>query len=445
MGKITMKNAALAFILTLSIGVSGQVLGGGPSSVLSRSRLSPQQRVLGLSLLWSEAKFGFAYYSDLPMNWDSLYEDFIPRVLDAKTDYDYYLQLMKFYAYLKDGHSGVFWPAEFNEALGYPPIEIRKIDGRAVVFRLLKNTEELSRNHIVPGLTIVKVDGRPVSEMVAYWRELKTASTQQATDRLDYFRVLAGPRNSIAGVVLEEPDGTMRTAQLTRSEAFFNDINLEPTQLYSSRRLETHIGYFQANGMRPDVAEAFARFIQDVADMTALILDLRYNGGGDDAVSFDMVSRLINAPLDGPIYEVTTYRADRRAHGEEQEIVREPKGKIEPTRGKHFTGPLIVLIGEQTQSATESGFLAVIRNRPSTLFVGQPTAGSTGQPMIFELPGGAIGAVCGSRTEGPGGRRFVGTGFQPDISISPSREDLFRGRDSALEKAIQVLNQRPNL
>jgi C-terminal processing protease CtpA/Prc len=65
--------------------------------------------------------------------------------------------------------------------------------------------------------------------------------------------------------------------------------------------------------------------------------------------------------------------------------------------------------------------------------------------MIFKLPGGAIGAVCGSRTEGPGGRRFVGTGFQPDISISPSREDLFRGRDSALEKAIQVLNQRPNL
>jgi len=347
MGKITMKNAVLPLILTLSVAVTGQVHEGETSNVLSRSTLSPQQRVLGLSLLWSEAKFGFAYYSELPMNWDSLYEDFIPRVLDAKTDYDYYLELMKFYAYLKDGHSGVFWPAEFNEALGYPPIEVRKIDGRAVVFRLLKNTEDLSRNHIVPGLSIVKVDGKPVRELVAYWRGLKTASTQQATDRLDYFRVLAGPRDSITEVVLEEPDGATRTVRLTRSEAFFNDINLEPIQLYSSRQLDAHIGYFQANGMRPDVAEAFARFIQDSADMRALMLDLRYNGGGDDAVSFDMVSRLINVPLDGPIYEVTPYRADRRAHGEEQEIVREPQGKIQPAPGNHFTGRLIVLIGEE--------------------------------------------------------------------------------------------------
>jgi len=436
-----MKHMVLALFLTFSIAVEGQTLRGPASSVLTRSTLSPQERLLGLSFLWSEAKFGFAYYSDLGLNWDSLYEEFIPRVLGAKTDYDYYLELMRFYAYLKDGHSGVFWPKEFNEALGYPPIEIRKIDGRAVVFRLLKNTEELSRNNIVPGLTIVKVDGRPVSEMVTYWRELKTASTQQATDRLDYFRVLSGPRDSVTEVVLEQPEGTMRTVRLTRSEAFFNDINLEPTQLYSSRYLETHIGFFQANGMRPEVSEAFARFIQGSADMRALILDLRYNGGGDDAVSFDMVSQLIDAPLDGPIYEVTSYRADRRAHGEEQEIIREPKGKIAPASGKRFTGPLIVLIGEQTQSATESGFLSVIRNRPSTLFVGEPTAGSTGQPMIFKLPGGAIGAVCGSRTEGTGGRRFVGTGFQPDISIALSRGDLFRERDSVLEKAIQILSQ----
>jgi carboxyl-terminal processing protease len=436
-----MKNVVLALFLTLSNAAAGQTLGDVPSSVLTRSTLSRQERVLGLSFLWSEAKFGFAYYSELPVNWDSLYQEFIPRVLDARTDYDYYLELMRFYAYLKDGHSGVFWPAEFNEALGYPPIEIRKIDGRAVVFRLLKRTEEFSRNNIVPGLTILKVDGRPVSETVTYWRELKTASTQQATDRLDYFRVLSGPRNTVAEVVVQQPDGTRRTVWLTRSEAFFNDINLEPTQLYSFRYLETHIGYFQANGMRPEVSEAFAHFIQGSADIRGLILDLRYNGGGDDAVSFDMVGRLIDAPLDGPIYEVTSYRADRRAHGEEQEVIREPKGKIPPAPGKHFTGPLIVVIGEQTQSATESGFLSVIRNRPSTQFVGEPTAGSTGQPVIFKLPGGAIGAVCGSRTEGPSGRRFVGIGFQPDISIALSRDDLFRGRDSVIEKAIQILSQ----
>ena len=34
-------------------------------------------------------------------------------------------------------------------------------------------------------------------------------------------------------------------------------------------------------------------------------------------------------------------------------------------------------------SATESGFLSVIRQRPDTTFIGEPTAGSTGQPLVF--------------------------------------------------------------
>jgi C-terminal processing protease CtpA/Prc len=172
------------------------------------------------------------------------------------------------------------------------------------------------------------------------------------------------------------------------------------------------------------------------------VLDLRYNGGGADTSGFDMVSRLTEQPLDGPIYEVTSYRADRRAMRQEQERIRVSAGRIAPARGRRFTGWLVVLIAEQTHSAAESGFLSVIRNRPRTVFVGEPTAGSTGQPMIFALPGGAIGAVCSRRTLAPDGRSFVGTGFQPDVTIGVERRDLFAGRDRVLDKGIEVLKAR---
>jgi hypothetical protein len=32
--------------------------------------------------------------------------------------------------------------------------------------------------------------------------------------------------------------------------------------------------------MRPEVSEAFARFIEDAADLKGLIVDVRYNGAG---------------------------------------------------------------------------------------------------------------------------------------------------------------------
>jgi C-terminal processing protease CtpA/Prc len=345
---------------------------------------------------------------------------------------------MRFYAHLNDGHSGVFWPAEFDEALGYPAIEIRKVEGRAVVFRLLRPDDELAKNGIRPGVTILTIDGGSVEERLNYWRALKTASTPQATDRLAYFRLLTGPRNSTVDVVVQDPNGTPRPVRLTRSERYFNDTNLDPPQRQVMRTLGPGIGYFQANQMHQSVADAFSNFIENTTPLTGLILDLRYNGGGSDAAGFDIVSRLIDRPLDGPVYEVTSYQADRRAVREPPEVIR-TQPKISPARGKRFTGPLVVLIGEQTHSAAESGFLSAIRARKESLLVGEPTAGSTGQPLVFPLAGGGIGAVCSRRSLASDGRPFVGIGFTPDIRIDLTSADLASGSDGALEKALAAL------
>jgi len=194
--------------------------------------------------------------------------------------------------------------------------------------------------------------------------------------------------------------------------------------------------------MRAPVNETFAEYIEKAGNLRALVLDLRYNGGGSDLISFDLISRLIDQPLAGPIYEVTAYRADRRAMRNEQEIVRTSGDSIAAAAGRRFTGWLVVLIGEQTHSATEGGFLSVVQSRPQTILVGEPTAGSTGQPMIYRLSTGGIGAVCSRRSLAPDGRPFVGYGFQPDVAASLTQQDLFEGHDSVLNKAFEILKQK---
>ncbi len=378
------------------------------------------------------------YYDRVAATWDRLYQQFAPRVAAAATDHAYYLELMRFYAHLHDGHSGVFWPAAFDEALGYPPLEIRPVNGRAVIVRLLRQTDELTTLGIRPGLAINRVDDRPVGELVDYWRALKTGSTPQATDRLAYFRVLTGPRQSTVTVTVETPDGAARQVRLTRSEKYFNDTNLDPPLAHVARHLDGGLGYFQANQMRPEVSEAFARFIEDAADLKGLIVDVRYNGGGSDQVSFEMVRRLIDRQAAGPIYEVTSYRADRRALREPQEVIR-----TQPTLAPADRPA----VHRQADRAHRHAIAQCDRER---IPVGDPPAARhhlhRRTHCRVDRPAAGVSAARRGARRGvqPAvvlARRseFVGIGFKPDVAAHLTAADLFTDRDSTLATAITLL------
>ena len=71
--------------------------------------------------------------------------------------------------------------------------------------------------------------------------------------------------------------------------------------------------------------------------------------------------------------------------------------------------------------------------------VGEPTGGSTGQPLLFDLPGGGKGRICTKRDSYPDGREFVGVGVQPQVVVSPRVADLQAERDTVLQKALALL------
>ncbi len=48
---------------------------------------------------------------------------------------------------------------------------------------------------------------------------------------------------------------------------------------------------------------------------------------------------------------------------------------------------------------------------------GEPTFGSTGQPMLFSLPGGGSTRGCTKKDTYPDGKEFIDYGIQPDIEI----------------------------
>ena len=71
--------------------------------------------------------------------------------------------------------------------------------------------------------------------------------------------------------------------------------------------------------------------------------------------------------------------------------------------------------------------------------IGEPTGGSTGQPLFFPLPGGGSARVCTKQDLYPDGRQWVGVGIQPQILVRPTIADFRAGRDTVLETALQYL------
>jgi len=78
-----------------------------------------------------------------------------------------------------------------------------------------------------------------------------------------------------------------------------------------------------------------------------------------------------------------------------------------PNGAKLFRKPVAVLVGPRTFSAAED-FTAAFRNMRRGPIVAEPTGGSTGQPLFFDLPGGGAARVCTKRDTFPDGREFVG-------------------------------------
>jgi C-terminal processing protease CtpA/Prc len=103
--------------------------------------------------------------------------------------------------------------------------------------------------------------------------------------------------------------------------------------------------------------------------------------------------------------------------------------------------PAAVLTSARTYSAAED-FVAVFDAMKRGVIVGEPTGGSTGQPLSFALPGGGSARVCTKGDSYADGRQFVGAGIQPDILVREPAADIRAGRDTVLEAALAELRKR---
>jgi carboxyl-terminal processing protease len=401
------------------------------------TNIADADKLVGLAELWAQAKFDFANFWHVPeLNWDKTYRDFIPKVLATHSTEDYYYVLESFYALLRDGHTGVYPPEELN--ISPMPLRTRLVDGHLLILgtsRLGFNLQDLRQ-----GDEILTINGEPaIAWAQRHVQPFVFASTQQDLDNRtfgnDLFRAPEGTSFNITTSTLS---GTHASRTFTIPPWV---ASAHP--LFELRVLPGNIVYIALNGFDDDTAaKEWDKHWPEISSATSVIIDLRENGGGNQSVGDHILATLIDRTAAGELSRSTRWIASYRAWGKAEVPLSFPIGSVEPDLEHHFSGPTALLISPRTFSAGED-MAVVFKQAHRGKIIGEPTGGSTGQPLMFKLPGGGLARICTKHDSFADGGEFVGVGIQPDIPIHLTRADIIAGRDSVLETAVHSLQTKP--
>ncbi|MHC4439439.1 MAG: S41 family peptidase, partial [Planctomycetota bacterium] len=406
--------------------------------------MSEAERIAGFARLWSEVKYNFAFFDQVPeIDWDQILIEYIPKVQAAKTSVDYYKALRQCIALLKDGHTGVWGPSD--EPKCDLPIQVQPVRNHAVVVKVYpadkiksdKLKDELLVANLKPGDVITHIDGQSVQQILAEKiYPYISASTSQALDLRAYPKLFLGDYGTKVLLDVVGLDGAKRKVTLTRGRYRFSR---EPNN-FECKELQEGIVYVNLPGFGSDnVVKEFDKAFDKIKEAKGLILDVQRNGGGSTSHGYAIVSRLVKKSVPGSHWRTRKYIAAYRAWGRQEQWHQGDGSTIEPHKTKHYGGPVVVLAGPSTGSAAED-FVVAFQTSGRGKVIGQKTCGSTGQPLTIKLPGGGGARICTKRDTYPDGREFVGIGVIPDIEIEPTRQDIAEERDVALEKALEVLS-----
>jgi C-terminal processing protease CtpA/Prc len=422
-------------ILLISLKVNSQ----------NENNLSTEDKLFGLSKLWKEASYNFAFFDQVPnLNWDSCFQAYIPFVTDTKSDWEYYLVLQKFFALLKDGHTKVFPPATLRikyYASAITQIKTQLIQGKVIITEVL--SDSIQSLGIKKGMEILTIDNIEVHQYAGkYVAPYMTASTPQDLSYQTYgLFLLNGSIISPAVIKTKDFDGTTKEFSIHR-KPWLREEDVFRGEAMAYKELENNIGYLKINMFTggESFKTKFDSIYTKILHTEGLIIDVRNNFGGSTQIGHYVLKHLTNENFRAVNWKSPMVVAAHKSWGKNKDWFEQEGEEISPFKDKPiYTKSIHVIVDESTFSGAEDfcvGFTTMKRGK----LLGRKTAGSTGNPLIIELPGGGFAKICTKRDVFPDGKEFVGYGITPDIEVDRTIADIRNDNDAALNVALKNLS-----
>ena len=449
----------------------------GPCFAGEDKPLTLEQKIYGLSLFWKEASYNFAYFDQVKdLDWDATYIRYLSQVTKTQNNFEYYRLLSKLAAELNDGMTYITIPEQLvKENVDFPRIKLAEAENKAIVIA----TEQALKDEIPIGSIVLAVDNRNTFEVLeqdvfpyisSSTEHIKIDLAIKGNYSLGY-GLLAGPPGSEVTLTLQLPDNSTKNVRLKRNRTghkinWHSSENIARKQLahadsVTGKRLDNDIFYVAINNFTDiELVEKFKGMLPQMQAAKGLILDLRFNRGGNTLLVEDILKHLTFHDLTGAKSKMRIHNATYKAWGKfagdypwakkyENYFLGQAWTEMPPDTlysdevevSEKNVVPTAILISRNTSSSAEN-FLIYASGAEHFTTIGEPTFGSTGQPLILDLPGGGTAKICTKRETYADGRDFVGYGIIPDIHVARDISYYLSNDDLVLNTAIDYLKKK---
>ncbi|MHB8125969.1 MAG: S41 family peptidase [Desulfitobacteriaceae bacterium] len=233
--------------------------------------------------------------------------------------------------------------------------------------------------------------------------------------------------------------GTKVTLVLYR-ESLKKDVTLTLTReniivpTVEGKALPGHsdLAYIEISQFSSDTGSELAEVLKtmDIRKYKGLILDLRYNHGGELNAAVQVASYFVSS---GPV----VYIVDKQGHVETKNSVKE----------SYLGLPLVVLVNEESASAAEI-VAGAIKDKGTGTLIGVKTFGKGIVQTIFPLDSGTSVKLTTAKYLTPNKLDIHKIGIQPDVKVELTKgqdatiSPAYTNFDPQLQKAKQVLESK---
>jgi tricorn protease len=351
-------------------------------------------------------------------DWNAVRLKYRPLVKHVALKEDLYTLITLMLGELNASHLGISGFLGFSEEttaeLGLLFDESYRGVGLKVADILKRGPADKRGIRVKPGDFILSIDGTAITD--------QTNLSKLLNDK-------AGEAILLEVADTPNPDrkkyGAVRKVELTAAPRYrVHELMYERWVEHNAKEVDRmsggKLGYIHIPSMDDEGLDRFVRALySENFDKEAIVLDVRYNGGG---FTHDQVLNYLGAK------EHTVFH--QRNGGQ---------GLVLRSYDRKWTKPLVLLINNRSYSDAEI-FPSAFRTLGLGKLVGQPTGGCVIGTTAFRLIDGSVLRLPMTGVYTARGENMEGKGgVTPDFLVEQHPDQLARGEDPQLAKAVEVL------
>lgn len=358
--------------------------------------------IYNFEVLWNTFNEHYVYFKERNIDWNKLYETYRPQINEKTKPIELYLVFEDMLAEIKDSHISIDLPEELEEEYN--------------------QTKKGSKSE------------KQESDNGPLQKEIRTTIIEQHIKNPRRFNkgvVTYGKINDDIGYMLIQNMVTM--AHYTIPDSLSTDKFWDKwwTNLNSAKNYHDDV----QKGTR----FIMDSIIRDLGNLNALVIDLRFNGGGFDDASIEILNHLVNKETDFSTKKV------KLGDGFTQKQI----NTLFPSE-YNFKGKVYALTSAETASASEVLVLG-IKTLPNSEIIGSTTEGVFSDILSKKLPNGWTYGLSNMIYETMDGVSYENIGIEPDHQLNyPKKSDEFynylyqdiKDGDEAIKKVIELETEK---